>query len=263
MSSSRSTRRSERGVGVKLIVEMLDGAPSSLGPSQRLVLLVLAESANDWTRECWPGMDVLTRRTGLTSPSVRRVLADLVAAEVVERVAVGKDRTGAPVYAHRGHATVYRIACVGSPDRPLKALTSEPQTGPLKVLTDERLTEGKGLAGERHTRQKGAHLRAERRSSPSERRLQASPLPSVPSENPQISARDTDECTAVIGALRARTGKTIGEDHAQRVVDQILDGRTVRNRRAYLAGAIERDADPHRFLPTPTPPPFRGLWKAE
>lgn len=61
----------------------------------------------------------------------------------------------------------------------------------------------------------------------------------------------------VVAALRDRTGKTVPPEHARLVARQLLDGRHVRNRAAYVRGAIERDAHPERFVPTPAPPPFR------
>jgi predicted RNA binding protein YcfA (HicA-like mRNA interferase family) len=68
----------------------------------------------------------------------------------------------------------------------------------------------------------------------------------------------TDIATAVvIDALRARTGKTVTAEHARLVTRQLLDGRPVRNRAAYVRSAIDRDPTPERFLPTTTPPPFR------
>lgn len=61
----------------------------------------------------------------------------------------------------------------------------------------------------------------------------------------------------VIAALRERTGKTITPEHARAVARQILAGRHVRNRGAYVRSAIDRDPNPERFLPTPGPPPYR------
>lgn len=61
----------------------------------------------------------------------------------------------------------------------------------------------------------------------------------------------------MIDAILERTGKTIDEEHADRVIRQLLAGRDIRHRAAYLRGAISRDPHPNRFLPTVVPPPFR------
>jgi hypothetical protein len=62
-----------------------------------------------------------------------------------------------------------------------------------------------------------------------------------------------------VRALHKRTGRSIDRDHASRVVKQLVGNRNgVRDRLAYLVGAITRDPEPARFLPTPSPPPYRG-----
>jgi hypothetical protein len=62
----------------------------------------------------------------------------------------------------------------------------------------------------------------------------------------------------VVKALWDRTGKTIDEHHATLVIKQLLDGRDgVRDRTRYLTGAIAKDSDPCRFLPTCTPPRYQ------
>lgn len=65
------------------------------------------------------------------------------------------------------------------------------------------------------------------------------------------------EITAVRKAVFNATGKLVPDDHAVLIVRQLLADRpAVRNREAYLTGAIQRDKDPHRFLPTPMPPRY-------
>lgn len=96
-------------MGVRLIVEVLDHAPPDLTPAERLVLVVLAESANDTTREAWPGMEALTRRSGLTERGVRAALTRLAKRGHEVRVALGKDKNGRPVYSCPGKRTTYRL----------------------------------------------------------------------------------------------------------------------------------------------------------
>lgn len=78
------------------------------------------------------------------------------------------------------------------------------------------------------------------------------PIP-VPTQRPVTRARAVEHA-AVVDILSRATGKVIDHDHAERVVRQVLDTRTVRNRLAYLRTALERD--PWQFLPTPIPPRF-------
>jgi hypothetical protein len=116
-------------VSVRLVAEALDHAPAELTPSERLVLLVLAEDANNKTRTCSPGMDVLTRRTGLTEDGVRKVLQQLAARGHELRVPVGIDTHGRPIYAKRGHRTTYRIPEL-RPARAELGSTPVPPNGP-------------------------------------------------------------------------------------------------------------------------------------
>lgn len=96
-------------MGVRLIVEVLDHAPAELTSAERLVLVVLAENANDTTREGWPGMETLTRRTGLSADGVRKAFQRLAVRKLEVRVPLGKDKRGRPVYSAPGKRTTYRI----------------------------------------------------------------------------------------------------------------------------------------------------------
>lgn len=74
---------------------------------------------------------------------------------------------------------------------------------------------------------------------------------------PEDDRRQTGEITAVRKALHRRTGRFVTPEHAQLIVDQLLDNRAgIGNREAYLVGAIKHDEKPERFLPTPQPPRF-------
>jgi DNA-binding transcriptional ArsR family regulator len=250
-------------VGIKLVVEVLDHSPKGLAAGDRLMLVVLAESANDHTRECFPGLDALAHRTDTAERSVRRTLTRLTDAGLIERVPVGVDRNGAPVYAHRGHSTVYRIARLrpGGGAKEDTAVPLPPVDNSVESRTDgSSFPRRKEDARVLHLPEKGGPSGPERGTVRSERGTQRSPLPSYPSRNPhhaRAGAHAREETLAVIDALERRTGKTVTAEHARLVARQLLEGRTVRNRSAYLRGAIDRDADPSRFLPTPTPPRYR------
>lgn len=96
-------------MGIALIAEVMDYAPADLTPAELVVLLVLAESASDATREAWPGMERLVRRTRLSVTGVRAVFRRLAARGIEVRVARGTDKHGQPVYAVRGKQPTYRL----------------------------------------------------------------------------------------------------------------------------------------------------------
>jgi hypothetical protein len=231
-------------MSIRLMVEMLDHAPAELTPSERLLLVAIAEKANEQTRMSWPGMDTLTQRTGLSDRRVRQVLADLAARGYEVRVASGVDRHGMPVFASKGHRTEYRVPAFA-----------------------QRGTDTAALKGDAHGRlsgAKGGRSGTQRRPDPVAKGAGSGrPSPQEPSREPSNQRARADEVAAVIGALRDRTGKTVNETHAGMVVDQLLDGRrnggihttTVR----YLTGAIARDSDPSRFLPVPDLQPVLEL----
>lgn len=103
-------------MGIKLIVEVLEHAPTDVTPAEMLVLLVLAEYANDRTRECWPGMDLLSRRTRLRPSGVSAALRRLARRGYEPRVAIGITKAGKPVFAYEGRQTHYRVPWFKWPD---------------------------------------------------------------------------------------------------------------------------------------------------
>jgi len=96
-------------VAISLVVEVLDHAPRGLTQAELVVLVVLAEQAREETRECWPGMELICRRSRLQEDSVRKVFQRLAARGLELRVPVGKSKSGQPIYAHHGTRTLYRI----------------------------------------------------------------------------------------------------------------------------------------------------------
>jgi DNA-binding MarR family transcriptional regulator len=61
-------------------------ASARLTSTERLVLLVLASHANNRTGEAWPSMPTLAAECGLTTRTIERVIAALVAAGWVARI---------------------------------------------------------------------------------------------------------------------------------------------------------------------------------
>lgn len=97
------------------MIEVLDHSPADLTPVDRLLLLAIAEKANDVTREGFPGWELLAHRMGWTGGkdggrnAVSTALTRLAERGVDVRVPVTTDKHGRPVYAVRGRRTTYRI----------------------------------------------------------------------------------------------------------------------------------------------------------
>lgn len=119
---------------MKLLNEVIDHAPDDLTPGEMLVLVVLAYGARDTTRECWPGMDVLSQRTRLHPNSVTKVLRRLAERGLDVRVPMGTDARGRTFYAARGRQSTYRL-----PDLKAKpsAHLSPPQSQAISSPLDE------------------------------------------------------------------------------------------------------------------------------
>lgn len=97
-------------VGVRLMSEMLDHAPASWTPSERLVVVAIAEQANDNTRRGYPGIELIAHRAGVDVGTVSRTLNRLRKKGAELRVPMeGVGNKGQAIYAVRGHRTVYAI----------------------------------------------------------------------------------------------------------------------------------------------------------
>lgn len=82
-------------------------AAPPVGGSQLLVLLALADNADDDRRYAWPSVTTLARKTRLSERSVQRALRDLEDAQIIATVKPG-GRTE-----EGNRATVYRVEEVG------------------------------------------------------------------------------------------------------------------------------------------------------
>lgn len=180
-------------MGVRLIVEVLDHAPAELSPLDRLLLVVIAEDANDTTREGFPGWELIARRMRWTGHkdggkgAVRSALAKLAEHGVDVRVPLTKGKDGRAVYAASGHRTVYRIPPLrrGAIPAPLEGGQS------LPPLTEKG---GQSLPA------KGGN------PDPSRGAIPAPPSPQVPSASPQQreGQPSDEERAAVMAEIRRR-----------------------------------------------------------
>lgn len=98
-------------MGYKLRRQIRDElASGQVTPTERLVLLEIADLANDDTRIAQFGPDDVAERLGTTALGVRKSVQRLATKGIELRIPVGFDKkTGAPVFAHHGRQTNYRI----------------------------------------------------------------------------------------------------------------------------------------------------------
>lgn len=70
-------------MSIKLMTTVWD--MPDLGPGEKLVLLCLADQANDQGTHCWPSVETICRRSGQGQRTVRRILAELEEAGHITR----------------------------------------------------------------------------------------------------------------------------------------------------------------------------------
>jgi hypothetical protein len=235
-------------VSIELIVEMLDHAPAELTPAERLLLVAIAEKANEQTRMSWPGMDTLTQRTGLGDRQVRRMLADLAARGYELRVPIGVDKHGMPVFASKGRRTVYRVPAFRQRRTP---------TAALKEDAYDRLNDPKAdIPG------------TQRRTYPvAKEDVYVPPSPQEPSKNkPSHRASDpsrngktgTDWLDGAVDfvaeRLTATTTRTYDRRDITGAVTAFLSGKQVTNPGAYIRKCATENV--LQFEPTRIPPRY-------
>lgn len=166
-------------MGIKLINEVMDNASEfELTPVEWKCLIVLAEDANDQTRETWRGTNdpTILRRIDMTVNSWKNVRARLLKKGVLEYAT----RDGKEVRGHRGSRAKFRIAALAKiaeasekghqtsdpidPEREQRVTEPMTQSGPMGHQTDDP------------TSRKGHRTDAERVTEP------VTPTPLVPSE---------------------------------------------------------------------------------
>lgn len=96
-------------MGYHLFREVKRHAPADLDAGELALLLILADEANDDTRECFPGADELCAHMRMSWDGISRILKRLAERGLDVRVPVGKDSRGRVVYAYKGTRTTYKI----------------------------------------------------------------------------------------------------------------------------------------------------------
>jgi hypothetical protein len=136
-------------MGVRLMVEVLNHAPPSIGPTERLLLLALAEKADDQTRLVrWARgenpREVLRQRINVSEGAVRKAFGRLADVGLDPRVPIGTDRGGHAMYAHSGRAAEYSLPVldptIGVPLFPPSPAESRDETVTIKTRTEGHLS---------------------------------------------------------------------------------------------------------------------------
>ncbi|MEO3786874.1 hypothetical protein ABGB12_26410 [Actinocorallia sp. B10E7] len=253
-------------MGYKLRREIADRLPPSLSSGERLVVLEIADQANDMTRQAFGRdlLDIVARRTGFAgTKQVGKVLGKLAEKGIELRVQIVKngrplvDRRGRPVFAYEGHQTTYRI----------------PVFDPVVSPPGDH----SGADDSSEVSREGDHSGAEvppsapsgpppgPRWSPAEGSVlppAGDPSPHLPSESPHLSsvdARSEEEKSdlneivedRIIELLAEHTGRSVKRSWASRVRREILDGRDVRDPVRYVAAAVK--SEPFRYAPQDAP----------
>lgn len=188
-------------MSIDLIVEVLDHAPDTLTSGERLVLVVIAEWANDRTRIArqtrnWT-LDTICRRAGIKRTGLKSVLQGLAKKGLDVRVPA-RWKDGKPVYAYEGAALTFKVPAF-------------PQRGGCGISTElrgEAVASPLAPSGEATASERGGCGISEGRSQPlhsaPEGRPQPPPSPQKPPLiNPSPSASiNCEPDTAVIPEQR-------------------------------------------------------------
>jgi hypothetical protein len=123
-----STTEGRDHVGIRLIVEVLNGAPEALTHREKLLLVVLAEDANDDTRTTWNSVErpEVLRGAKISRAQLYAVLKSLSAKGVLEKLAAGQ-KNGTAKYKIPAFPAAQ---CQENPD------TDEPSQSPSSPDTD-------------------------------------------------------------------------------------------------------------------------------
>ena len=174
-------------MGYRLYRHVLDHAPAELTSGERLVLLVIADDANDNTRIGWPGVDLIMHRSGLGETGVKRALGRLAERGLEARVPIAEDAKGRPIFAVRGRRTTYRVPVF--PER-----TDRPMPTPQAPQSDQEWG-AQGTGNDTETDKKGGPVGPEWGAhGPGMGGPQAPPHPQSPQSPHHAPAHEGPSC---------------------------------------------------------------------
>lgn len=250
-------------MGIRLVVAALD-CPEDLTPAERLLLVALAEKADDTTRRVlWArGEDpraTLRRRTGQSESGLRKCFGRLAARGLDPRVPLGTDRRGRQVFSYEGTAVEFCLPLLPSGDPTGSALVDNPTerrdervttTAPVVTLSSHG-GDPLGSPPERERWDQGVTHVPLSLEDPSDARESlpagvASQLPLVPLEQ-----------RGAVLELVARLGNQITEADAIGCVAWVANQRGIGNIAGYVsrfpAADVRAKAELHRARATQTP----------
>jgi hypothetical protein len=253
-------------MGYKLRREIADRLPLALSSGERLVVLEIADQANDRTRQAFGRdlLDIVARRTGFASTKqVGKVLGKLAEKGIELRVQIVKngrplfDKQGRPVFAYEGHQTTYRIPVFDPVVSPAGDHSGAVGSSVVSRPEDHSGAEvpRPGLSGPPPGSQWPP---AEDSVGPPA----GDPSPHLSSGSPHLSSADArpeeekNDLSRIIEdrimeLLAEHTGRSVKRSWASRVRREILDGRDIRDPVRYVAAAVK--GEPFRYLPQAAP----------
>lgn len=208
-------------MGIGLITEVLTCAPSALGPSERMVLIVIAEDARDATRESWAlKPEELGRRAGLKPPALQKAFQRLAAAGLEVRVPLKIGKDGRPVYAYEGRKCTYcipqfkRVESVPPSEEETNSTPSTQEAGTNSALpgqeggTESTLSRPEGGTDSSQGGTQSTLWGSEGGTDSSEGGISSTPTPQYPS-----SSSSSKKNKGGAGGKPRRTAKTTNDEH--------------------------------------------------
>ncbi|WP_407566846.1 hypothetical protein [Polymorphospora sp. A560] len=100
-------------MSIDLMLEVMDHAPADLTSGERLVLVIIAERANEATRvakqsKAWT-VDTIASRAGVSRDGLRKIFQRLAKNNCEVRQQLGTDSKGRPVFAYEGTAMTFEV----------------------------------------------------------------------------------------------------------------------------------------------------------
>src|SRR5690606_31466473 len=167
-------------VGYELYRHVLNHAPADLSKEERLLLLAIADDANERTRLSRPGVGLLEHWTGMDAQAIKRALRKLASRGWEIRVPLARRGDGSPVYAFRGRRSTYRVPVF------------PPRTDPPMGVAGDLQTARMGVASEHQSGANGGHSCTEWGSLVNEMGVTSDPpSPHSPHYSSSARARET------------------------------------------------------------------------
>lgn len=235
-------------MGYQLYRHVLNHAPADLTKEERLLLLVIADDANEKTRLGSPGQGLLEHRTGMDPQAIKRALRKLASRGLEIRIPIAKKENGDPIYAVRGRRSTYRVP-----------------------VFPPRLDHPLGVTSEPHSEMNGGHLSPEWGSSVNGMGVTSDPPsphsphtpppadPEPPHENPTPAKKKTTKRTKTtetnpIDFVMDTTGAT--ETEAAAILARLQADNQIKTMSGFLKhiaanGDLQAAADAHRATRRP------------